>query len=394
MKLICDGLRYRTRRLLTSTLVCLLSTAGGLHAQAVAVAEVDGVVSDTSGKVMVNVPVTLIQAETQTAHTTVTDAQGHFAIPNLPPGPYVLDVKSPGFKDYRQTGIVLEVGKTDRDQHYDDGRRGHRDDRGLRPTRRWWRPRTARIAQVMDQRKIVDLPLNGRNLTQLLTLTGGGTTAPAGDLTGSKNIQGSNGSGTFSVAGGQANGVNYLLDGGDNNDTFSNVNLPIPFPDAVQEFSVQTNALQAQFGLHPGGVVNVVTKSGTNALPRRPVRLSPQLRPECPAQGPGNAGRLGVQPARDSLKRNQFGGTAGGKIIRDKLFFFGGYQQTVQRSNPGTNTAHVPTALTSRGISRWKTPRPRRAAASRTAITLKDPTTGNAVPGQHDSRHRASIRRR
>ena len=87
------------------------------------------------------------------------------------------------------------------------------------------------------------------------TLTGGGTTAPAGDLTGSKNIQGSNGSGTFSVAGGQANGVSYLLDGGDNNDSFSNVNLPIPFPDAVREFSVQTNALQAQFGLHPGGVV-------------------------------------------------------------------------------------------------------------------------------------------
>ena len=64
----------------------------------------------------------------------------------------------------------------------------------------------------------------------------------------------------------QANGVNYLLDGGDNNDAFSNVNLPIPFPDAVQEFSVQTNGLPAQYGLHPGGVVNIVTKSGANAF--------------------------------------------------------------------------------------------------------------------------------
>ena len=122
------------------------------------------------------------------------------------------------------------------------------------------------IAQVMDTAKVVDLPLNGRNLTQLLTLVGGGTTTPGGDLTGSKNIEGSNTSGTFSVGGAQANGVNYLLDGGDNNDNFSNVNLPIPFPDAVQEFSVQTNAVQAQFGLHPGGAVNVVTKSGSNGF--------------------------------------------------------------------------------------------------------------------------------
>ncbi len=265
MKLICDGLRYRTRRLLTSTLVCLLSTAGGLHAQAVAVAAVNGVVSDSSGKVMANVPVTLVQADTQAVHTGVTDAQGHYEIGNLPPGSYVLDVRSPGFKDYRQTGIILEVGHA----------------AGINITMTvgavtetvevsenasMVETRDSAIAQVMDQRKIADLPLNGRNLTQLLTLTGGGTSAPAGDLTGSKNIGGSNASGTFSVAGAQANSVNYLLDGGDNNDTFSNVNLPIPFPDAVQEFSVQTNALQAQFGLHPGGVVNIVTRSGSNAL--------------------------------------------------------------------------------------------------------------------------------
>ena len=68
------------------------------------------------------------------------------------------------------------------------------------------------------------------------------------------------------MAGSQANGVSYLLDGGDNNDAFSNVNLPIPFPDAVQEFSVQTSSLPAQYGLHPGGVVNIVNKSGSNGF--------------------------------------------------------------------------------------------------------------------------------
>src|SRR5580693_2147433 len=84
------------------------------HAQAVAVAEVDGIVSDSSGKVMVNVQVTIVQADTQAARATVTDVQGHFALPNLAPGAYILDVKAPGFKDYKQTGIVLQVGQTTR----------------------------------------------------------------------------------------------------------------------------------------------------------------------------------------------------------------------------------------------------------------------------------------
>src|SRR6202795_785989 len=85
------------------TLAGLVAPAA--HGQAVAVAEVDGTVMDTSGKVMVNVPVAMVQADTQVAHSTITDAQGHFVLPNLPPGAYILDVKAPGFKEYRQTGI-------------------------------------------------------------------------------------------------------------------------------------------------------------------------------------------------------------------------------------------------------------------------------------------------
>lgn len=349
------------------------------HAQAVAVAEVNGVVSDSSGKVMVNVPVTMTQADTQTPHATVTDAQGHFSISNLPPGPYILDVRAPGFKEYRQSGIVLQVAQTATiNVSMTIGAVSETIEVAANAS--MVETKDSGIAQVMDDRKVVDLPLNGRNLTQLLTLVGGGTTTPGGDLVGSKNIQGSQGSGTFSVGGGQANGTNYLLDGGDNNDNFSNVNLPLPFPDAVQEFSVQTNALQAQFGLHPGGAVNVVTKSGTNALHGdffeflRNYDLN--ARPKGLVQVNGSVS----QPQRDSLKRNQFGGTAGGKIIRDKLFFFGGYQQTTQRSNPGTITAHVPTALTSVGNFSVEDAATSAGGCQKAAITLKDPTTGTPFP--------------
>jgi hypothetical protein len=359
----------------------LLLLATGLHAQAVAVAEVDGVVSDPSGNIMIGAQVTLIQTETQTPHSGITDAQGRFLIGNLPPGPYRLDVKAAGFKDYRQTGIILQVGRTiEIDVSMTVGAVTESVD--VVANASMVETKDSAIAQVMEQRKIVDLPLNGRNLTQLLTLTGGGTTTPAGDLTGSKNIQGTNGSGTFSVAGGQANGVNYLLDGGDNNDSFSNVNLPIPFPDAVQEFSVQTNALQAQFGLHPGAVVNIVTKSGTNALHGDLFEFLRNYDLNARQKGLVEPSGSVVQPPRDSLKRSQYGGTAGGKIIRDKLFFFGGYQQTTQRSNPTNNTAHVPTALTAIGdFSVQDATVANGGCQASKAITLKDPLTGLAFPG-------------
>jgi len=188
------------------------------------------------------------------------------------------------------------------------------------------------ISQVIDNQRMIDLPLNGRQPTQLILISGAAVVAPGGDMTGSKNYASSI---TISVAGGQANQTNYALDGGDNLDTFSNVNLPIPFPDALQEFSLETSSLPARNGDHPGGLVNVVTKSGTNALHGD---LFEFLR-----NGDVNA-RNFFAATHDSLKRNQFGGTVGGRIVRDKLFFFAGYQGTRNRSNPPQSLATVPTS--------------------------------------------------
>ncbi len=361
-------------------LVSSLLLTAGLYAQAVAVSEVSGTVSDPSAKYIVGAQVTMTNRDTKSVHATVTGNDGHYVISNLSPGPYSLDVKAPGFKDYRQSGIILEVAHniavnvamtvgsvTETIE--------------VTANASMVETKDSAISEVMDATKISELPLNGRNLTALLTLTGGGTSAPAGDLTGSKNIQGSNGSGTFSVAGGQANGVNYLLDGGDNNDSFSNVNLPIPFPDAVQEFSVQTNALQAQFGLHPGGVVNVVTKSGTNGFHGDVFEFLRNYELNARPKGLTTLAGSISQPSRDSLKRNQFGGTAGGKIIRDKLFFFGGYQQTVQRSNPAQTSSHTETSLTAAGNFSVEDAATSAGGCQSKAIQLKDPATGTPFAG-------------
>ncbi|MBV9085634.1 MAG: carboxypeptidase regulatory-like domain-containing protein, partial [Acidobacteriaceae bacterium] len=304
--------------------------AARVSAQAVAVAQIAGQVMDATGALVPDAQIRLTQTETGFSRTVTTNAQGSYSLPDLPVGPYVLHVTAPGFKAYEQTGIVLEVGTNIQiNATLEVGAVTENVEVSARPS--MVETRENSVAQVINERQIVDLPLNGRQPTQLILVSGASTPSPNGNLISSKNYPSST---TMSVAGGQGNATNYLLDGGDNNDTFSNVNLPFPFPDALQEFSVETSSLPARNGLHPGGVVNVLTKSGTNQLHGD---LFEFLR-----NGDVNA-RNFFAPVHDSLKRNQFGGTAGGKIIADKLFFFAGYQGTRNRQNPPSSQAFVPT---------------------------------------------------
>ena len=137
----------------------------------------------------------------------------------------------------------------------------------------------------------------------MILLSGGATVAPnaAGRVATGHDYPSAS---PVSVSGGQENGNNYLLDGGDHNDSHSNVNLPFPFPDALQEFSVQTNGVPARYGLHPGAVVNVITKSGTNSIHGDLF--------EFVRNGDFNA-RNFFAPTQDTLRRNQYGGTVGGR---------------------------------------------------------------------------------
>jgi hypothetical protein len=357
--------------------VLMLSVTPGARAQEVAVAEADGHVTDPSGASIAGAAVKMTEVDRRVVHAFTTDSGGIFRFPNLPVGAYELEVSASGFKAYRQTGITLQVNSNiELPVIMQIG--SVTETVEVVANAAMVETKENSISQVVNQQNIVELPLNGRNLTQLLTLTGGATSAPGGDLTGSKNIQGSNGSGTFSVAGSQANGVSYLLDGGDNNDAFSNVNLPIPFPDAVQEFSVQTNAIPAQYGLHPGGVVNIVTKSGTNSFHGDVFDFLRNYELNARPKGLVTLAGSVSQPARDSLKRNQFGGVAGGRIIRDKLFFFGGYQGTRQRSNPSATTAHVPTQAVLNGDFSVLDGGKSTGGCQTSAKQLKDPLNGNA----------------
>ena len=155
--------------------------------------------------------------------------------------------------------------------------------------------------------------------------------APAADLNTNKNYP----TVTISVAGGLANGMTYVMDGGTHNDPFNNLNLPMPFPDALQEFKAETSALPARYGHHAASAVNIVTKSGTNKFHGDLFEFVRNYK--------FNA-RNFFAAQRGSLKRNQFGGALGGPVRQNKLFFFGGYQGKIERSNPGTTISFAPTA--------------------------------------------------
>lgn len=301
------------------------------YGQAVAVASISGQVADSTGALVPNAEITATQTETHFVRTASSDPQGHYTLSNLPVGPYTLEVKVQGFKTYEQKGILLEVGNNVQiNAAMEVG--AVTDAVEVSASASMVETKENDVAQVVNQRQINDLPLNGRQATQLILISGASAAAPADSLSSTKNHPSEV---TMSVAGGQANATNYLLDGGGNVQTFTNLNLPFPFPDALQEFSVETSSLPARNGSHPGGLVNVVTKSGTNDLHGD---LFDYIR-----NGDLNA-RNYFAVTHDGLKRNQFGGTVGGHIIRDKLFFFAGYQGTRTHTAPPQTISYVPTA--------------------------------------------------
>ena len=317
-------------------LLCLIVWVPSSSAQS-ATAQVVGRVVDAQGGLVAGAKVTMVETLKDVRHETVTDSEGRYTLPNLPVGPYRFEVSKEGFKTYSQTGITLQVDDhIDLPAKLDVGAAAQVVEVTAGAT--MIQTETASVSNVIDSQRINDLPLNGRFASQLIVLSGAAVmfqgqsaTSGFGDLTGSKSFYSSF---AVSVAGSALNGTNYLLDGGDNVDTYANVNLPFPFPDALQEFSVETSALPARSGLHPGGVVNVVTKSGTNQLHGDAFDY---LR-----NGVFNS-RAYFSPTGDTVHRNQFGGTVGDKILKDKLFFFAGYQGT-RLTNISTSSTSVPTA--------------------------------------------------
>jgi hypothetical protein len=296
-----------------------------------------GTVTDPTGSVIPSAKITVVNEGTQLARTVSSNEQGYFVVPALQPSTYDVSATASGFALFTQKGVtVLADQSLTLEMRMTIGQAVA--SVNVETSAVQVDTSTSTISQVVEEKRIVDLPLNGRNPVSLALLVPGTTQAPAdnADQGQYKTIPVAI---TVSANGSRANQTGFNLDGSSNNDIYTNVNQPFPFPDALQEFSVQTANYSARYGGNSGAVVNAISKSGTNQFHGD---LFEFVR-NADFNGANYFGYLNGVKIRDQLKRNQFGGVIGGPVWRDKTFFFFGYQQTQIRDIANGNNAVVAT---------------------------------------------------
>jgi hypothetical protein len=326
-------------------LVLLFAMCGWLDAiPAVAqqeTATITGIVRDASGAIVPGATVTVTNIQTNISVKTETDDEGAYVIPSLRPGEYSVSAESAGFPRILRTGVTLQVAQVARiDITLQTGQVTETVEvvgaTSLLDTQ------TSSRGLVIDQRKIVDLPLNGRDYNQLALLS-------PGVLPGTPRLASVNFKGVLNVNGNRTFNNVFLLDGVDNisySNSFrgENVQLVQPSIEALQEFKIQTNAYSAEFGRSSGAVVNATIKSGTNTIKGSVYEF---LRNDALDANHFFSNAFGTpKPARE---RNQFGGAIGGPLVRNRTFWFADYEGL--RDLEGVpRTRLVPTAAEKAGL--------------------------------------------
>ena len=289
---------------------CFLAVLSG-SAWAQTSASIRGTVTDQSGGIVAGAKVTLTNTGTGIARATTTTSEGNYLFDLVQVGKYSVMVDKPGFAHFIQDGIALELNQNGR---LDVALKVGQETQTIEVTSNVVQVDTtgAVLGKVENERVINDLPLLNRDTLQLGLLQAG-VFAPDPD----------DGSGNpFSVSGQRSESLTFLLDGGNNTDFLGNNIVVSPNPDAVEEFKILTNNYDAQYGRTSGGIVNQITKSGTNAFHGDLFEFN--------RNNFFNARDYFLPDDQDkqTFKRNQFGGTVGGPIKKDKLFFFLAYQAT------------------------------------------------------------------
>ncbi len=272
-----------------------------------------GTISDPSGASVTAATVTLINEATHATRDVQSGASGEYVFIEVPVGSYEIDVTQAGFKKYVRKGIALDLNQViSVDITLQLGCAAESVEvTGAPPV---VDTSSTQLGAVVNERSSTQLPLNQRDVYQLLQLQPGVQSQLGNDL-----FYGSDRAGVVTVNGGRGRSNNYTVNGGDGNDLFANLPAVEPSPDSIEEFRVISNSFDAEYGRNSGAVVNVVTKSGTNdfhgsfyeffrndVLNTHPFSFSPSPKP--------------------AFKQNQFGGTLGGPIKKDKTFFFASYE--------------------------------------------------------------------
>jgi len=359
-------------------LLCLLLLcAESLFGQA-DTGTITGTVTDASRSVVPAATVTIVATETKSRRTVATDSAGRYSSGPLPVGSYQVEVRARGFKNLVRSGLTLQVQQTavvDAQLELGDTTQ----EVTVTGAMDLVNTTDASQGQVIDARRVEALPLNGRDYLQLALLSEGAAEGPGAD----RNATGCNGcsggtsrAGGFSAGGQRTTDNGYLLNGFNNvnNDASvdeNEVDLVKPSVDAVEEFKVQTNGYSAEFGRTGGGVVNLTLKSGTNRLHGTAYDF---LRNE-----KLDARNFFVPGSTPPFKRNDYGFTIGGPVIKNKLFFFFSYERLdLHESSTFNNT--IPT-LAMRAGNFTGTPATIYDPSTYDAATnTRQPFPGNIIP--------------
>ncbi|PYQ55454.1 MAG: hypothetical protein DMF78_01895 [Acidobacteria bacterium] len=307
---------HRTRTRILLALALTFGGAGSVSAQSrVTGADLRGMVRDQSAAALVGATVTVTSAETNTARTTRTDASGRYFMGALPPGAYRIAVEMAGFTTQRREGVTLHLGQA-LDLDFTLSVAGRGEELTVTEQVNLVDPQRTAVATVVGQQQIDSLPINGRNFMSFSVIT-------PGVYLDNTPQQGASATSGLSFAGQRARSNNIMVDGLDNNDPIVGSVRATFSQEAVREFQVLTNSYSAEFGKASGGVVNIVTRSGTNDLHGNAFVF---LRDDS-LNAKDHFERFDVfgQPidrAKAPYKQRQYGGTLGGPLRKDQTFFF------------------------------------------------------------------------
>ena len=296
-------------------------------------ASISGTVTDASGAIIPGATVVAVNTETNIQNSTQTNADGFYSFPALPAGHYEVEIKANGFQQYRQTGLVLDVNTALRiDATLQVGNVNQQV--SVSATAMHVETSNTQMGEVIGTTKMTALPLNGRSYTDLIALQPGVAPVSSGE-SGAFSVSGNLNSGGLSISGQRESANGFMINGGSAEEKLYMAAAIIPNLDSIAEFRILTNSADAEYGNYSGGLVNVVTKSGTNQYHGSAFEF---------LRNPNLDARNFYSPERGVLHQNQFGGTVGGPILRNRIFFFSDYQGTRMVQGVDTGLIPVPTA--------------------------------------------------